>query len=366
MRKILPFAGAALLLLVACGDKVKPGSAEIKRQEVKGVAIESVPLVEVDSLYETTGTIKAHTVSVISARTVGTVISVKVREGDRVKAGQELVVLDDSDMAQRVAAAEAGNREALKAMEEARQNRQLADITYQRYKNLAVEKIVTGQEMDQIETQKKVADLGYERAAESAKRAGAQLEEARITRGYTRITAPHNGVITERKIDPGSLAMPGSPLLVLEDTSRFKVEAHVDSRLAGRVTTGLPVKMAFAGADKEVAGTIGEVTPAVDPRTRSFLVKIYLDDPSLRSGLYTKVSIPEGRKQALLVPANAVVAKGQLTGVYAVDEKNVMTYRIVRTGQSRGSKVEIISGLSSGERIAINGLEKCVDGGIVK
>ena len=143
-------------------------------------------------------------------------------------------MLDDRDLAARVSAAEYGYKESLKALEEADQNRHLADVTFGRYRNLFKDKVISGQEMDQVETQKRVADLGYERTREATNRVRAQLEEARITREFTRIVAPHDGLITGKKTDQGSLAAPGSPLLVLEDTSRYRVEAPVDQRMAPR------------------------------------------------------------------------------------------------------------------------------------
>ncbi len=275
-------------------------------------------------------------------------------------------MLDDRDTAQKVAAAEAGYKEALKALDEARQQRSLADITYGRYKNLFDEKVISKQEMDQVETQKNVAGLGYERTEQMVNRARAQRDEARISKGFARITAPHAGVITEKKIEQGGMAVPGVPLLVLEDTSLFKVDASVNERLLGNVKVGMPVSVVLGDTGMRVAGTIGEVVPAVDPATRSFPVRVYLKEPSLRSGLYVKIAIPEGKKKVLLLPPRAVVEKGQLTGVYVVDNRGVMTYRIIRTGQAYGDGVEVVSGLLPDERIAVSGLEHAVDGGLVQ
>jgi RND family efflux transporter MFP subunit len=239
-------------------------------------------------------------------------------------------------------------------------------VTYKRYRNLSDEKVISQQEMDQVETQKKVADAGYERVGEMVNRARAQFEEARINKGFARITAPHEGIVTEKRIEQGSLATPGTPLLVLEDTSLFKVDAYVDERLAGKIKIGMPVAILLASEGRPIVGTIGEIVPAVDPRTRTFPVKVFLKDPSLRSGLYAKVRIPEGKKQTLLVPAKAVVEKGLLTGVYVVDSRGIMTYRIIKTTQTYGDQVEVVSGIKPDERIAVAGLEHAIDGGVVK
>ena len=96
------------------------------------------------------------------------------------------------------------------------------------------------------------------------------------------------------------------------------------------------------------------------------MVKIGLRDPLLKSGLFGRVLIPKGAKEVLLVPRTAVVEKGQLTGAYVVDDQEIMTYRLLKRGRTYREQVEVLSGLKAGERIVVNGLEKAVDGGIVK
>ena len=367
MKKLFSAVTAVMvLLLAACQERIGPGTVELKRPEVRGVTLATVGTSPVDSYYETTGTVKAKTTSVIASRTMGTVTSVKVKGGARVKAGDLLLVLDDRAAAQRVAAAEAGYREAQAALESAAQDKSLAEITRERYRNLYQEKAVTRQEMDQIETQGKVAGLNYERAGETVRRARAALEEARIHEGFTRIRAVEAGVVTEKRIEEGSLATPGTPLLTVEGTSGFRLEAYVDERLSGWVKVGTPVVVVFGSPARRIPGTIGEIFPAVDPATRTFLIKISLSAPSLKSGLFGRVLIPEGRKEILLIPQGAVVEKGQLTGVYAVDARGIMTYRLIKLGRPYGEKMEVLSGLKAGDRIAVNGLEKAVDGGLVK
>ena len=302
MKKLLPVLGIILLLLISCKEKVKPGSVEVKRAPVTGVTLVSVSLQEVESYYETAGTTRARTTSVLASRTMGTVQSIDVKEGDRVRPGQVLMMLDDRDATQRVIAAESGYNEALKALDEAGQNRSLADVTYKRYRNLYNDKVISQQEMDQVETQKKVADAGYERVGEMVNRTRAQLEEARINKGFTKITAPHEGIITEKRIEQGSLATPGTPLLVLEETSLFKVDAYIDERLAGKIKIGMPVTILLASEGRPIVGTIGEIVPAVDPATRTFPVKVFLKDPSLRSGPVRKDTDTRGEEADLACP----------------------------------------------------------------
>lgn len=340
------------LLVSGCKDKVKPGTAEVKRQVVTGITMTEVQPTQVDEYYETSGTVKAKTISVIASRVMGTITSVKVKEGDRVHAGQILMTIDDRDIAQRVKAAE-------KAVEAAKQNKSLSDITYQRYKRLHDEKAISQQEIDQIETQKKVADIEYEKAR-------AMLAEAQVHYGFTRITAPISGVVTEKKIELGSMAVPGIPILTVEDNSHFRIEANVDERLSGKLKIGMPVDVIIDSVGQKTKGRISEIIPAVDPMSRTFLIKVDLKMPSLKTGIYGKVLIPEGKKEAILVPQKAIVEKGQLVGVYVVDKQGVITYRLIKAGKKYGEQIEVLSGLSGGEKIIIDGIEKAVDGGIIK
>jgi RND family efflux transporter MFP subunit len=350
----------------ACKEKIHPGSVEPKRKEVSGVTVTTAAASSVDALYEASGTVKAKNVGVISSRLMGTVRKVVVKEGDRVKAGDVLVYIDDSDVAQKRAAAEAGYKEAQKALEVARNNRSLADVTWQRYSKLFEEKVISRQEFDQIETGKKVADNEYERAQQTVERARATQEEARVYHGFTRIKAPYPGVVTAKKIDEGSMANPGIVLLVVEDTSQFKIEVPVDEKLYGNLSVGMEVNVFLDSLNETRRGSVSRIAPAVDPATRTFNMEVLISGAGLKSGLFAKVFVPGGKKEAILVPGKAIVHKGQLTGVYSVDDKNVIAYRLVRTGRPYGERVEVLSGLKRDDRIIVDGIEKAVDGGMVK
>src|SRR5208337_994310 len=263
---LLPLA--LCLLLSGCKDKVGPGAAAVSRQTVEGVTVTEVHPSEVEEYFETSGAIMAKTISRIAGRTIGTVTSLRVKEGDRVHAGQVLLTIDDRDAAQKVIAAE-------KTLESAQQNRSLADITYGRYRKLYDEKALSQQEIDQIETQKKIAELDYERSK-------ALLNEAQVNRDFTTVLSPVSGVVTEKKTERGSMAVPGVPLLTVEDVSSFILEANLDEHLTGKVTTGTPVDISVDATNQELKGTIAEVVPSLDTLSRTFLVKIALRDTSLR------------------------------------------------------------------------------------
>lgn len=360
----LPLALAAAAF--GCGERVKPGTVTVSRPAVSGVEVGVAKPEMVNEMYETSGTVRPRTSSMVASRVMGTVTALGVKEGDRVAAGQVLMTTDDREAAQKVAAAEAGLREAMKAMEAARQQKALAESTYGRYKKLHEGKALSLQELDQVETQKKIAELEYERFQEMVQRAKAGLAEAQVYHGFTRVTAPVSGVVTNKRIDQGSMAVPGMPLLTIEETSSYRIEANLDEGLAGRLRPGMPVEVAIESIGWQATATISEIVPAVDPLSRTFLVKIAASGANLRSGLYAKVRVPAGQREAILLPKAAVVEKGQLTGVYTVDAKGLVTYRLVRVGKQYPKGVEVLSGISAGDRIILAGVEKAIDGGVLR
>jgi RND family efflux transporter MFP subunit len=343
----------AIILFIAlvAGCKGNTEKEAVKRPGIAGVTATPVSLSTVDDVYEATGTVRSDRTSTVAGRVMGVVTSLFVREGDTVKAGQVLLIIDDRDTALRV-------RAANMAVESARQNKSLAESTWQRYKNMYDEKALSRQEMDQIETQKKVAESEYERTV-------AMAQEARTYLSFTRVTAPVSGRVTQKHIDAGSMVSPGVPLMVIESGGGSYIEAAIDAGLGEKVKTGMALEAVVETIKEPMAGTIREVFPSVDPLSRTFTIKVGLKDARPRSGLFARIRIPVGKREAILVPDQAVVRKGQLTGVYAVDPQGVVIYRLIRTGNSSAGQTEILSGLTVNDRVIMSGVEKVTDGDVL-
>lgn len=352
------------LFILSCKDN---GDIDIQRPLITGVTIAEVNPTEVDVYYKSSGTIMAKTISDISSRIMGTVTSIEVKEGDRVAEGELLLTIDDRDMVHKVRAAEQGYKELSKALEAAKQNKHLLNITYERYKSLYDEKALSKQEMDEIETKKKVADIEFERAQSALERGKATFQESQINLDFTRIKSPVSGILTEKNVEVGNTAVPGIPLLKVEDNSSFRLEVAVDEKLLKKLQVGMLANVYINALNRNVTGQISEMVPVVDPGTRTFLIKIDLkSEEPLRTGLYAKALISNGKREAILVPEDAIVEKGQLDGVYTVDDEGIVNYRLIRVGASFSGGMEVLSGLKEGDRIIVDGIEKVTDGGIFK
>ena len=361
-KKIILFGAAtAAIFLGACSPAHEAGP--IDRPEVSGVKIQRVHTTSVPESYETTGSVVSRTSSTVSSRVMGTVTSLAVKEGSAVREGQLLLTIDDRDLKERVRAAAEAFNEAVHALESARRQEDLAVKTYERYRKLHEDKAVTTQELDNVTNQADQARHGVERAEAMVKRAEASREEARIFLGFSRVVSPIAGVVTSKMIDVGSMASPGVPLLQLEDKASRLVEAGFEERMLSAIEVGMEVKVRVHSSAEETIGKIVEVVPTVDPRTRTFIVKIHVPGLDLRSGQYGTVRFTSGARDLLLVPSAAVVTRGQLTGVFRVGEENLVTYRLIRIGRPYGEMVEVLSGLEGGDTIIVDGLENAVDGG---
>jgi len=353
-------------LLCGCGEKVEPGTVHVSRPSVSGVETMEAAFVTVPQYYDTSATIKAENVTVIASRLMGAVTSVLVKEGQTVDQDQLLMTMDSSDTVQKMKAAEAAYQEAQNAMDAAKSSMELAETTFDRFQKLYNDKALSRQELDQAATKKTIAGHEYQRLQAMVTRAAAGIKEAQVFLDFASIRSPVKGVVIKKHIDLGSMASPGMPLLTVEDSSSLEIEARVAESHAQAMSVNKQVVIHIPSLDLQMEGRISEIVPTVDPISRTFLIKIAFDNQNLRPGLYAKISIPLGEKQVLALPENILVRKGQLTGVYAVDHNNIITYRLVRDGRHFDDKVEILSGLSIGETIISGGLDRVVDGGILQ
>jgi RND family efflux transporter MFP subunit len=297
-----------------------------------------------------TGTVHARETALVSAQVMGRIQQVMVREGDSVRAGQTLVVLDDAALRAQVEQAQAGVKAAQDAQAAAQTNAALAASTLGRYKQLESEKSVSPQEMDEVSRRAEGAAASLEAMRAQTDAARAQESSARTMMSYTRLVAPFAGVVTSRMADPGTMAAPGVPILQVDQAGPLQLDATVDESVIGAIRKGMNLTVEVNGA--AATASVAEIVPAADPSSHSFLVKIDLPSSSqTRAGMYGTADFANGTRQAVVIPRSAVVSRGSLNCVYVLDGQGIAQLRYITLGAAQGNLVEVLSGVSSGEKL---------------
>lgn len=335
-KLILGLAGLALVIVWSGGflaDKTAPGQLEAPA----GIAIPTgaetfeVKAERIPTRIEVVGTTASEEKINLSARIPAYVSEVFASAGDRVKKGQVLVTLDDRDIRQQLAAAEAQLNQA--------------QTEYNRAKELFNKEATTQQALT---------------AAESMLAgARAQVEQVKVMLTYAQVTSPINGIVTERRIEAGDLANPGMLLLAVYDPLRMRLEAPVPVRLIGRLALGQEVDAALERPTRPFRGTVAEIVSEVDAASRTQLVKVHLEDSEgdILPGTFGRLWVEAEEREAVFAPVSAVTRIGQLAFVQAVRDGRAVR-RLVKTGPVRDDRVEILSGLRSGDVILVNPIQE--------
>jgi RND family efflux transporter MFP subunit len=195
-------------------------------------------------------------------------------------------------------------------------------------------------------------------------RARAEVANMQVYASYGRVTSPITGIVTARHAEVGAMAAPGAPLLTLEDDAHYRLEASVEESQLRNVHLKDQVNVRIdALGDDELYGTVAEIAPAADPASRSQTVKIDLPATSgLRSGTFGRARFSTGKKQAMTISQRAITERGQLVSVFVVDDSGVARLRLIKTGKAYGDRVEVLTGLSEGERIVVDSPDTVSDG----
>jgi len=185
---------------------------------------------------------------------------------------------------------------------------------------------------------------------------------AKAALSHATITAPYAGIVADKLCEIGDLASPGKPLFTVEQPDDYRLEAYVPERFANAVPVGATVHVIVEAVGGECDAVIGEVIPANDPASRSFLIKADLHRRKpLKSGMFGRAQIKVGERAGLFVPKKAVHERGQLTFVYLAHEGRVQM-RLVRLGKTHGDKVELLSGVEAGEKLITSAEGDLTDG----
>jgi RND family efflux transporter MFP subunit len=335
----------------ACSNESKP--VQQAPVVVRNISLIAVQKQNVPDVLEAVGTVRAAQTTTLASQMMGNLVDLRAREGDHVQRGQILAVIDDSQpraSLDRVTAAESASQQQLTA---ANSEFALADSTLKRFQTLYERKSVSPQEFDEVKTRQQAAAARRDMARAEQEQAQAAVAQAKTTLEYTRIRSPFDGVVTEKKLDSGALASPGMPIFTVEDVRHYRLEAAINEGDLAFARIGQSVQVLIdALGTSEIRGKVTEIVPAADPASRSFLIKVDLpSDPRLRSGLFGRVQLSRGQRPSLLVPQTAVVERGQLQGVFVLDQNKVATLHYVTLGKPTQGNVEILAGLQDGDRL---------------
>ncbi|HEX4005042.1 MAG TPA: efflux RND transporter periplasmic adaptor subunit [Acidobacteriaceae bacterium] len=345
----LAFVPMPVLLLGCSHDRIP---APVPPARVQAAVVESVSA-RMPQTIRTTGTIHARETAVLSAQVAGAIRQVLVQAGDRVRAGQLLLTLDDAAMRSAVEQAAAGELAAEKQQAAAAAQASLASQTLARYQMLKDQKSVSPQEFDEVEKRSEAAQLQIASYAAQTEAMRAAVTGARTQLGYTALHAPFAGIVTARMADPGTLAAQGAPLLEIDRDGPLQIYTTVDESLIGSVRAGMNVPVSVDGIEaRNLSGTVAQIVPAADPASHSFLVKLDLPAVAgLRAGMYASAGFAGAEQETILVPQSAVAMRGSLACVYDLDANGVAQLRYVTLGNRRGERVEVLSGLAAGETL---------------
>lgn len=272
------------------------------------------------------GTVQSEREINLSARIPAHVQAVHVSAGDRVPEGERLLSLDERELREELAAAQAALQQA--------------ESAFERSKRLLESNATTPQAHEAAESQYRAAQ--------------AQAERVNVMLTYTRIMAPIDGVVADRFVEVGDLAAIGQPLLTLFDPSRLRIEVPVPASLIKHFPVDADFTVTLDQKNMEYTGTVTESVSAYDPVTRTRRVKLQLADTDehLLPGMYGSVTVPTGEVRTILLPSHAIKRIGQLESVMIVVEDRLQR-RLVRTGPTDQGRIRILSGLNDGDKIWI-------------
>jgi RND family efflux transporter MFP subunit len=337
----------------ACSNGTQPAATH--PEIVRDITFFTAQRTAVPDYVEATGTVRASQTAQIASQVMGAITHVNVQEGDQVRRGEVLITIDGAQQRSAYDSAHAGLQASQETIAAADADYALAESTMNRYQMLYDKKSVSPQEFDEVKTRLAAAKARRDAAYAARSQADAGVAAASTAVGFTKIRAPFDGLVVAKLADAGAMASPGVPLLTIENPSRFRLEALLDESQIGIVRLGeiVPVVLDSLG-NQTIAGKVVQIVPVADPASRTFTVKLDLPaNPQIRSGLFGRARFGRGERESILVPQSALLHRGQLDAVYVVGNDEIASLRYITLGKPSADRVEVLSGLESGERIVV-------------
>jgi len=342
---------ATLIFTTSCGKEKTKVTDTRTTVNVKV----NTPSSESNSFISASGKIEAVQSANISTRMMGFVNNIHVNVGDKVSKGQLLLSINSTDISAQKAQVEASITEATAAFKNAEKD-------YNRFTALFKENSASQKEMDDISANYEMSKARLEAANQMKNQVNAQLS-------YSNITAPFNGIITGKFVNKGDMANPGMPLISVETPGKYQIISMITESEITSIKKGTNVSVTVKSTNQLVTGKVTEVSSSAKNTGGQYLVKVVLNktDAKLLSGMFTSVQFPiekdiKAESSVVLVPQNALITQGQLTGVYTIGNENVAILRWLRVGKTFGNQVEVLSGLSADEQYIVSADGKLYNG----
>jgi len=341
----------ASIFITSCGSKDQEAVAD--NSPAINVQVSQVSEANNSPFLSVSGKIQSVNSADLSTRMMGYVTKVHVNVGDKVKKGQLLVSINNTDLQAKRAQVAAGITEATAAFNNAQKD-------YNRFKNLFADNSASQKELDDITANFEMAKARLEAAKQMKNEVNAQF-------AYSNITAPFAGVITSKTVKEGDMANPGQPLISVEAPGNFEVIAMVPETEISEIKNGVTVDVLVKSINQTIKGKVTEVSTSAKNTGGQYLVKIAVDktDVNILSGMFTTVQFPiekQTKTEMVLIPKEAIITNGQLSGVYTVSQSNTALLRWLRIGRTYGNQVEVLSGLNSDEAYIISAEGKLFNG----
>lgn len=339
MRLIRFAALPVLISLAACGGEAsKPASPSATGLATLTVGKQAAAE---ERLWD--GVVEAVNKATLSAQTGGRVTELPFDVNDYVKVGDVIVRFTDVEQ-------QSGRRQADAALRAAEAAAREAELAFTRAKEMIDKKLVAQSAFDQAQARNDAAKAALEAARAAVRQAGEQVD-------YTVVRAPYSGILTERHVQVGETVRPGQPLVSGLSLAQLRVEVEIpQGDLAGIREQAKAAILLDDGRRIEAKEVI--LFPYADAKTHSFKVRLELPEAEtgLQPGMTVKTAFAIGQTKRLLIPAEALVKRSEVTAVYVIDRQQRIALRQIRLGHRFGDQVEVLAGLDEGEQIAADPL----------
>ena len=342
---------AAALFVMSCTSKEK--EPVVDNSPAIPVKISQVVDNSSSQFLSVSGKIQASNSANLSTRLMGFVNKVHVSVGDNVRKGQLLISINNTDLQAKRAQVNASITEATAAYNSAEKD-------YNRFKNLFADRSASQKEMDDMTANFDMSKARLEAVRQMKNEINAQF-------AYTNISAPFSGVVTSKTVETGDMANPGQPLISIESPGDFEVLAMVPETEISQIKKGAQVDVVVKSIHQSLKGKVTEVSTSAKHSGGQYLVKIDLGKvkANILSGMFVTVQFPvekQANSSIVLVPVDAIVTHGQLSGLYTVSQSNTALLRWLRLGRVFGDQVEVLSGLNKEEAYIISSDGKLYNG----